>query len=247
MKFELNQKIYSLDDIDDKNFGRIVSLCAHNMMHTQFGGFDVMYSTYNNVKYIVENKIPGDIVECGVWKGGMMQLIAYTLLELGDTSRKLYLYDTFEGMSEPSELDVDWDGNSPYEQWLALKPSDGESKFSKFGYGGGVDDVKRIMEETRYPEANIRYVKGMVEETIPSVCPDEISYLRLDTDFYSSTKHELEFLYPVLVTGGVLVIDDYGYFQGARKATDDYINEHNLRILLSRVSFLGVREGIKQN
>lgn len=233
-------------DIEDPLFIKLLPICANNCMATTFGAFEVLYSVFNNIKYIVENNIPGDIVECGVWKGGLMQLAALALMELGDTSRKIYLYDTFEGMPEPGEFDLDWADNSPYDNWKSMKWESSSSKCSKFGFGGLLEAVQTTMATTNYPEDKIILVQGLVEETIPNTQPSQISYLRLDTDWYSSTAHELDNLYPILSVGGVLVIDDYGYYKGSRKATDEYIKKNNIRILLSRISNLGVREGVKQ-
>jgi O-methyltransferase len=246
MKIEMGGKNYSLHDIEDGSFKKVLGLCAQNCMATQLGAFDVIYSVYNNIRYIVENQIPGDIVECGVWKGGLMQLAALTMLELGDSSRKIYLYDTFEGMPEPGEFDKDWNDISPHEIWKSQKWENVSSKGSKFGFGGDLQTIRATMEGTKYPADNLVFVKGLVEETIPSTIPPQIAYLRLDTDWYSSTAHELDNLFPVLSIGGVLVVDDYGYYKGSRKATDEYLKQNNIKILLSRVSALGVREGIKQ-
>jgi hypothetical protein len=84
----------------------------------------------------------------------------------------------------------------------------------------------------------------MVEHTLPDRAPQKVALLRLDTDWHASTKHILETLFPALVRGGVLIIDDYGHFHGARKAVDDYLSEHNISILLNRIDYAG-RIGIK--
>jgi hypothetical protein len=102
------------------------------------------------------------------------------------------------------------------------------------------------MDSTGYPSDLINYVEGKVEETIPVNAPDQISLLRLDTDWYESTKHELIHLYPRLVEGGVLIIDDYGHWQGARRAVDEYIEENNLPLLLCRIDYTG-RITVKQH
>ena len=240
MRINNNGKIFDYKDIDDENFSEILKECGPNCMSSVIGWFEVMYALYNNVKYIVGNSIPGDIVECGVWKGGMMQLAALTLLSLGDKSRKIYLYDTFEGMPEPGEKDINWDGVSAKSTWEKYQKN-GE----KWGDGGNLSEVTKTMISTNYPRDNLIFVKGMVEDTIPDHMPESISILRLDTDLYSSTLHELENLYPRLIEGGVLVIDDYGYYLGAREATDKYFRENKIRFLLSRVS-PSVREGVKQ-
>jgi hypothetical protein len=104
--------------------------------------------------------------------------------------------------------------------------------------------VKAAIASTRYPEGRVQFIKGRVEDTIPHRAPERISLLRLDTDWYESTRHELEHLYPRLVPGGVIVIDDYGCWQGARDATDEFISRHNITLLLNRMDYTG-RIGVK--
>lgn len=187
------------------------------------------------VRYIVASGIPGDMVECGVWRGGSMMAIAKTLLQAGDSSRGLYLFDTFEGMPPPTPLDVTADGENAAALMQKQKRGDPRSVWCV----ASLTDVQRTMELTGYPPELIHYVKGKVEETIPSAAPSQISVLRLDTDWYESTRHELEHLYHRLSVGGVLILDDYGHWAGARKAVDDYIREHGLPLLLHRVDYTG--------
>ena len=95
------------------------------------------------------------------------------------------------------------------------------------------------MNSTGYDQGLVHLVKGRVEETIPEHAPDSIAFLRLDTDWYESTKHELEHLFPRLSRHGVLIVDDYGHWKGARKAVDEYFAENKIKILLSRVDYTG--------
>lgn len=185
------------------------------------------------VRYISRNRIPGDIVECGVWRGGSMMAAALALLDEGDTSRRLYLYDTFEGMSEPTEHDKDLRGRSA-SVLLAAEPADGQVRCL-----ASLEDVQQNMRSTGYPDDLVQYVPGMVEETIPNVVPEEVALLRLDTDWYESTHHELTHMYPLLTTRGVLIIDDYGHWQGARKATDEYFAAREHRPFLHRIDYTG--------
>lgn len=117
MKFTLNGKILERKDINDEEFARIFDMVAPHCMQMEFGGIEPLYSLYANVRHIVAHDIPGDIVECGVWKGGMMLLAALTLKLLGDESRRIYLYDTFAGMPKPGAEDVDWAGNPALAAW----------------------------------------------------------------------------------------------------------------------------------
>jgi hypothetical protein len=107
-----------------------------------------------------------------------------------------------------------------------------------------LDDVREAVLGVGYPEERIHFVEGPVEQTVPEHAPTEIALLRLDTDWYASTKHELIHLYPRLETGGVLIIDDYGYWQGARQATDEYIAENDVPLLLNRID-VGARIAVK--
>ena len=187
------------------------------------------------VKYIVDNRIEGDIVECGVWRGGSMMAVAKTLRWLGDNSRTLRLFDTFEGMTPPTDNDVEFDGQAAR---TLLAMSDKNEAESVWCYAP-LEGVKAVLAETGYDPEKLVFVKGRVEDTLPDSAPERIALLRLDTDWYESTRHELEHLYPQLVPGGVLIIDDYGHWQGARKAVDEYIAKHRLPILLQRIDYSG--------
>jgi len=187
------------------------------------------------VEYVVDNDIPGSFVECGVWKGGSMMTIARTLLRANRNDRELFLYDTYEGMPQPIEAD----GEYAQTEWA--KHQQGTHK----GWAcAQLDEVKANMASTGFPLDRIRYIPGKVEDTLPASAPESISLLRLDTDFYESTKHELVHLFPRLSHGGVLIIDDYGAFPGARKAVDEYIHDNNICIFLNRID-VDARLGIK--
>ena len=172
------------------------------------------------VANVVANGLPGAFVECGVWRGGSMAAAALTLQSLGDTSRDLYLFDTFEGMTEPAERDRSYSGMSAQSVLSGAARKAGRNHWCI----ASIEDVTENMRATGYPMERVHLVKGSVERTIPQSAPETIALLRLDTDWYSSTKHELEHLYPRLVEGGVLIVDDYGEWAGARKAVDDYFS-----------------------
>lgn len=191
------------------------------------------FALYQAVRYILSRNITGALVECGVWKGGSCMLACCTALEEGRSDRDFYLYDTFTGMSEPTEHDrVAYSGRHVKERW--------EENFSSWGVPR--EAVEKHLESTGYPMERLRFVEGKVEQTLERTVPDRISLLRLDTDWYESTARELEILYPRLSPGGVLIIDDYGHFTGARKAVDEYFSSGD--ILLTRVDYTG-RLGIK--
>jgi O-methyltransferase len=176
-------------------------------------------------RYVVDRQIPGAIIECGVWRGGSMQSVARTLLARGVSDRDLHLYDTFEGMPEPSEKDRRRGGRTAVEL-LENDPS------GKVRAAASLEDVQAGMAETGYPPERLHFHPGMVEETIPEHAPERIALLRLDTDWYASTRHELEHLYDRLEPGGVLILDDYGYWEGARLAVDEFLERTGERLLL---------------
>lgn len=187
-----------------------------------------------SLEYLVENDIPGDIVECGVWRGGSMMAAALALKRMGATDRELLLYDTFDGMPQPGDEDVDLEGRKAF---TLMGKEDRETSY--VWAVAQLEEVQRNMTASDYPAEKISYIKGKVQETLPEQAPDRIALLRLDTDWYDSTKHELEHLYPRLVPGGVLIIDDYGHWQGARRAVDEYLEKLSEPLLLSRIDYTG--------
>ena len=183
------------------------------------------------VTHVSRARIPGAMVECGVWKGGSMMAVALTLLRLGDTDRELVLFDTFAGMTEPTPEDA----NSPYDGYSLHAMWKRRTNWS----GVPAADVRAAMASTGYPMERVRLVEGPVEETLPGAAPERIALLRLDTDWYASTRAEMEHLYPRLEPGGVLVVDDYGHYAGARRAVDEALNTRGEQLLLQRIDYTG--------
>jgi len=214
-------------------------------------GIVKMYGMYEAVCYIVNNGIEGDIVECGVFKGGAMMAAALQLKQLGQTDKRIYLYDTFEGMSEPSAYDLVFGADVPAKVvWdkIQRKKADGiplTSGEEGFMCLAALDEVKANMASTGYPADSLVFVKGKVEDTIPSTVPKQIALLRLDTDFYESTYHELVHLYPRLAPNGVIIFDDYGIWKGSREAADHYFTENNIYLLLNKMETgcIGIKQG----
>ena len=184
------------------------------------------------VRYVVAAEVPGDIVECGVWRGGSMMVVALTLVDLGAADRDIYLFDTFTRTPDPGEEDVDIYGVRAVDIIGELRTAEG------FRYLP-MAEVEQLLRDTGYPAERLRFVPGLVEDTIPGDAPERIALCRLDTDWYASTAHELEHLWPRISERGVLLVDDYGEFMGARKAVDEYLANHGERVLLHRMDCTG--------
>ena len=199
-------------------------------------GHERIISLMRAVEYVLDSNLDGDFLECGVWKGGSVMTMLEVLNERG-VSRDLYLYDTFEGMSEPTDDDFSYDGTPAKNIFDEKKGGWCLSRLDEVK-----DNLSSFVQENR-----IHYIEGKVEDTIPKGnTPEKIALLRLDTDWYESTKHELTHLFPRLVDGGVLIIDDYGHWEGCKKAVDEYFEENNIHIFLNRVDYtcrLGVKHG----
>jgi hypothetical protein len=194
-----------------------------------------IFGLANATRWLVSTGLAGALVECGVWRGGSMMAVAKTLLDAGAADRDLYLFDTFTGMTAPTEHDVDHRGRRGSVRFAELADGDQSSTWCR----AGIDDVRANLALTGYPARLLHFVPGMVEDTIPGAAPATIALLRLDTDWYASTRHELEHLWPRLVSGGVCIIDDYGHWRGSRQAVDEYLAEQELTVLMHRLDYSG--------
>ncbi len=191
------------------------------------------------IKHIEKNKVEGDIVECGVWKGGSIMAGLRALNDLNSFERDIYLYDTFEGMSEPTEIDKSFKGESASSAYLTKNEI-----WNRIECLSPLQEVQKNIKTINYPTEKIHFIKGKVEETIPNVIPEKIALLRLDTDWYESTLHELEYLFPRLVKGGIIIIDDYGHWEGCKKAVDEYLDRNKIELFLNRIDYT-CRIGVK--
>jgi hypothetical protein len=192
------------------------------------------------VRYCVAREVPGDFAECGVWRGGSVLAMILTLQELGVSDRDIHLYDTFEGMTEPTEHDTSPVEAPALKTWEEARRRDARpwSEFFEpevFNEEG----VRDMLLSTGYPGERLHFVRGPVEETLPAHAPERLALLRLDTDWYESTRHELEHLYPRLSPGGVLIVDDYGHWEGCKRAVDEYFVSAAAPVLLSRIDYTG--------
>lgn len=237
-KAELDEKRRKkISDVHkDQNFMRAYEKAKRYTMTT----LERMYALYKAIEFIVASGVDGDVVECGVWKGGSAMMCALALMEFGEDKKSIYLYDTYRGMTEPTEVDRDWSGESAHARWNELQRGEDLNEWDL----APLEEAKANMYSTGYPLERLVFVEGKVEDTLPGTAPERISLLRLDTDWYESTYHELAHLFPRLSRSGVIIIDDYGFWEGQKRAVDQYLAEQRIKILLNRVDY-GTRIGTK--
>jgi O-methyltransferase len=214
---------------DDAAYVKIFNRIAPYMMIGDRGA-DISYELFQITRYIARNRIPGDFVECGVWRGGSVMLAALALQHFGDAGRHRDLYYTIAGMTEPHEVDVVEDGVAAKPLWVAAT-----GRGERLGFGGSVEEVRSNLRQTGYAEDQLHFVAGDVMQTIPGTLPGRIAMLRLDTDWYRSTRHELQHMYDLVVPSGVVIIDDYGWCRGARKAADEFFAAQAFTPLMHRI------------
>jgi len=191
------------------------------------------------VRYVVARDLPGAFAECGVWRGGSVLAMIATLQELGVSDRDIHLYDTFEGMTAPTEHDTSPLDPPALQTWQEAQDEGKRAWNDLFDPDTfNEESVRATLLATGYPEERLHLHRGPVEETLPRQSPGPLALLRLDTDWYASTRHELEHLYPLLAEGGILIVDDYGHWQGARRAVDEYF-ARSRPLLLNRVDYTG--------
>jgi hypothetical protein len=199
-----------------------------------------LIGTIDAVDYVVDRGIEGALVECGVWRGGSVLAMILRLQRLGVRDRDVYLYDTFEGMTAPAEVDTSAFDEPALLTWSRARTAGSTA----WGYlfepeTFGLHHVQALLAGTGYPSERIHFIEGRVEHTLPGTAPAKIALLRLDTDWYESTRHELVHLYPNVAPGGVLIIDDYGHWDGCRKAVDEYFSSEASPVLLTRIDYTG--------
>jgi len=209
-------------EIDEQIYKRVQPFTMSNP--------DPIYSLITATRYIIENGIEGDFVECGTWSGGCSMAIALTLRELGETRRNIWIYDTFAGMTKPGEIDVTY-GDKVMQALPYWQEKNGSSSGSDWA-NISLDQVKTNLVSTNYPMDKIKFIEGNVLETLDDAGPNKIALLRLDTDWYDSTKKEMVVLYPKLSLGGVCIVDDYGAWAGSKQAVDEFMSENLPRPLM---------------
>lgn len=189
-------------------------------------GPERLYSVILSLRHVVQQAVPGDFVECGVWRGGVSIMIGLWLKENNVLDRKIYMYDTFDGMTEPTEVDVRTRDKKPFLEIARDHEAEGRGD-SGIVARAGLDHVKQNFRKAGVGSAALHFIEGDVLASldVASNLPVEIALLRLDTDWYESTRKELEVLYPRLQRNGVLLLDDYGYYDGCRQAVDEYFEQ----------------------
>jgi O-methyltransferase len=203
-----------------------------------------LVTLYQQVEYCEKNSISGAFVECGVWKGGAMGLMALANLRFGNEPRSLHLFDAFDDICEPdSSVDGERAVHEVKEFTKGVGRNDGRLQplkgfYDSLGGAGTLDDSRELLEnKINYPEEMINYHVGWFQDTLPNDIEriEQIAILRLDGDWYASTKVCLEYLFDKVVKGGVVIIDDYGAYEGCRKAVDEYLISKHIKVYLASV------------
>jgi O-methyltransferase len=224
----------------DEAFPELLDVVRDRTMVTREG----LASLYEQVRICEQRGISGSFVECGVWKGGSVGMMALANLRFGGERRHLHLFDSFEGLPEPDaavdgakalrEIEASAHGSGTQGRLIPLK-----GVYDRRGGPGTVDDNRTLLEQTvGYDPAFVHFHKGWFQETLPadaeSVGP--IAILRIDADWYASTKVCLEFLFPRVMSGGFVIVDDYGTYEGCRKAVDEFLEAQDRPLSLNRVN-----------
>jgi hypothetical protein len=198
--------------------------------------YERMVTLWQQVRYLDRAGIDGCLVECGTWRGGAMGMMALAHLASGPPSRLLHLFDSFEGLPEP-------DGAKDRE--MAVEYASGKAGGALQSIGrcvGPLEDNQRLLNEIiNYPEALTKYHAGWFQDTVPVAASEvgAIALLRLDGDWYESTKVCLESLSPQVRSGGIVVIDDYGKWAGCRQAVDEFMSRLSRPLLLNHIDPAG--------
>lgn len=203
-----------------------------------------LYTLFEQAVYCEKKQIPGSYVECGVWKGGAVGIMAKANLQFGSSRRHLHLFDAFDNICPP---DADIDGQKAIDDTkliLGLQDTNQmtgqlesiEGGYDSMGGHGTIQICKELLEKViNYPTEFIHFHKGWFQDTLPMAKGeiDSIAILRLDGDWYASIMTSLENLYDKVSKGGLVVIDDYRYYEGCTKAVDEFLENRNIKTFLS--------------
>ncbi len=195
--------------MEQKLTGQMWPSKAHTMI-----GIHRLDNLQECVKHVIENHVPGDLVETGVWRGGATILMRAILQAYGDTTRKVWAADSFEGLPETDleRYPVDQKhGVLNKVNILAVSLEEVQSNFARYGL---LDD-------------QVRFLKGWFKDTLPHAPIDRIAVLRLDGDYYESTMDALKALYHKVSKGGFVIVDDYK-LEGCHTAINDFRKANNI-------------------
>jgi O-methyltransferase len=176
---------------------------------------------YRAMQYVVSHNISGDVVECGTARGGSAALMALTLRRL-KSPRRIWLFDTFEGLPAPTAQDPDFEIANLFAGSCV----------------GSLEEVLAFFKRLNIAEEAV-FVKGLFQQTLPSSSVEQIAALHVDGDWYESVKTCLDALYDRVADGGMIQFDDYGYWQGARKAIDEFFKQRGITAPLERLDYSG--------
>jgi hypothetical protein len=228
-------------DLEEEAREAIRIVRSHTML-----SYERLITLYQQAAHCERARVPGCFVECGTWKGGAVAIMALANLRHGDRRRPLHLFDSFEGIPEPDE---GADGEKAAREVRSVggaargRLSPVEGFYERFADGVGTLEInRRLMEEiVRYDPAYLRYHKGWFQDTVPrdAAGVGPVAILRLDGDWYASTKVCLEHLYGNVVPGGFVVVDDYGHYPGCRKAVDEFLEREGIRPFLTHIDYTG--------
>jgi hypothetical protein len=235
------QKLYPIELTEDEK--KLIDYVVENNL-TRVSR-ERLFATLMSCKYVLQNNLDGDFVECGVWRGGN-SIIAAGIFKMYNSCKKVYLYDTFQGMTAPTEVDtrLGEDGSAAKEALDTTELDKNKKWTMNIWCYASIDDVKANFSTLDLLSENVVFVQGDILKTLDTTIPDKISVLRLDTDWYESTKKEMDVLYERIVRNGVLMVDDYGYWAGSKKAVDEYFEKNPPRPFLQYIDNTG-RLGIK--
>lgn len=174
---------------------------------------------------VVRDAVPGDLIETGVWRGGATILMRAVLRAYGDTTRTVWVADSFRGLPKPSgRYEADLGDEHWKQEPLAVSADEVRANFRRYG----------LLDE------QVRFLEGFFQDTLPTAPIEQLAVARLDGDMYESTIVALEALYPKLSPGGYLIVDDYGAVPGCRQAVDDYRRDHGIEEPLLEIDWTGV-------
>ena len=198
--------------------------------------FERLATLWQQVRYLDRYGIAGALVECGTWRGGSVGMMALAHLATEPTpTRTIHLFDSFEGLPEPTAKD-----GAKAARYAGGRITGALDTID--ACSAPLEDNRALLEgEIGYPDALLTYPQGWFQETVPAAAPSlgSIALLRLDGDWYESTVVCLEHLYPLVPPGGVVVIDDYGHWEGARRAVDEFVAALDEPVLLSHIDYTG--------